>query len=114
MDKNRIQAIFRQHGEAFREKNNLSAIQLKAMQAIENCATESSGFHSFICDQCGHTEVAYNSCRNRHRPNCQWLKQQIWVDKAKSQLLPVKYVHFGFYLAGDSERIRDDQPQVGL
>jgi len=98
MEKNPIQSIFRQHGEAFRMSNNLSVVQLKAMQAIEKCATEQAGFHSFICDNCGYSEIAYNSCRNRHCPNCQWLKQEIWIDKVKSQLLPVKYVHIVFTL----------------
>jgi len=96
MDKNWIQSLFLQHGERFRKENNLSAVQLKAMGAIEKCSTERSGFHSFICDSCGHTEIAYNSCQNRHCPYCQWLKQEIWVDKIKSQLLPVKYAHMVF------------------
>ena len=93
---NRIQQIFQRHGEAFRRENNLSPVQLKAMKAIENCATGHMGLHSFVCDSCGHTEIAYNSCRNRHCPHCLWLKQEIWVDKIKSQLLPVKYVHLVF------------------
>ena len=98
MDKNWIQTIFLQHGEMFRNDNNLSVVQLKAMQAIEKCSTELSGFHSFICDGCGHTEIAYNSCQNRHCPHCQWLKQEIWADKIKNQLLPVKYAHIVFTL----------------
>jgi len=98
MDTNRIQSIFLQYGETFRRENNLSPVQHKAMQAIEKCATERSGFHSFICDSCGHKEIACNSCRNRHCPHCQWLKQEVWVDKVKSQLLPVKYVHIVFTL----------------
>jgi hypothetical protein len=96
MDRNHIQTIFLGYGEAFRNGNHLSAVQIKAMQAIERCSTENAGFHSFICDTCGHTEVAYNSCRNRHCPHCQWLKQEIWIDKVKSTLLPVKYVHIVF------------------
>jgi hypothetical protein len=96
MDTNHIQTIFRQHGEAFRSANSLSAVQLKAMHAIESCATAEAGFHSFICDECGYTEIAYNSCRNRHCPHCQRLKQEIWIDKIKSELLPVKYVHLVF------------------
>ena len=98
MEKNCIQTVFRKYGETFRNQNKVSVVQLKAMRAIETCATESSGFHSFICENCGHTEIAYNSCRNRHCPHCQGLKQEIWVDKVKSQLLPVKYVHVVFTL----------------
>jgi hypothetical protein len=98
MEKNPIQSLFLHHGEAFRRQNNLSVVQLKAMSAIEKCSTERAGFHSFICDSCGHTEIAYNSCRNRHCPHCQWVKQEIWVDNVKSRLLPVKYVHIVFTL----------------
>jgi hypothetical protein len=95
---NLIQWLFLRHEKTFRENNNLSAVQFKAMQAIEKCSTERSGYHSFICDSCGHTQIAYNSRRNRHCPHCQWLKQEIWIDKVKSQLLPVKYVHIVFTL----------------
>jgi hypothetical protein len=98
MKKNWVQSLFLHYGEAFRGKSHLSVVQLKAMQAIEKCSTEQAGFHSFICESCGHTEVAYNSCRNRHCPHCQWLKQEIWIDKVKSRLLPVKYVHIVFTL----------------
>jgi hypothetical protein len=98
MENNPIQSLFLHHGEAFRRESTLSAVQLKAMSAIEKCATERAGYHSFVCDSCGYTEIAYNSCRNRHCPHCQWLKQEIWVDKVKSQLLPVKYVHIVFTL----------------
>ena len=29
------------------------------------------GFQADVCDNCGHIETAYNSCRNRHCPKCQ-------------------------------------------
>ena len=93
-----IQSLFQNHGERFRSKNNLSVIQLKAMNAIENCSTERMGFHSFECECCGHREIAYNSCRNRHCPHCQRLKQEIWIEEIKSRLLPVKYAHIVFTL----------------
>ena len=96
MDRNPIQTLFLRYGEAFRREHNLSTVQHKAMNAIESCATERAGCHKFICNCCGHTEIAYNSCRNRHCPNCQWLKQEIWVDQVKANLLPVKYVHVVF------------------
>lgn len=93
-----IQSLFQSHGERFRRENNLSVIQFKAMNAIENCSTERMGFHRFVCECCGHREIAYNSCRNRHCPHCQWVKQEIWIDRMKSKLLPVKYAHVVFTL----------------
>jgi len=41
--------------------------QLKVMSAIERCRTAALGGHVARCENaaCGHTIIAYNSCRNR-------------------------------------------------
>jgi hypothetical protein len=44
--------------------------QLKVMSAIERCRTAALGGMS-RCEDCAHTQIAYNSCRNRHCPKCQ-------------------------------------------
>jgi hypothetical protein len=93
-----IQDIFNRYGDGFSQGHSLSPIQAKAMNAIRNCRTAKMGGHASQCDKCGHIEVSYNSCRNRHCPKCQWIKQQVWIDRAKSQLLPVRYFHVVFTL----------------
>jgi hypothetical protein len=94
----RLQDIFIRSGEEFRRDHLLSPVQFKAMKAIEHCRTAAMGSHSYRCENCGHVEVVYNSCRNRHCPRCQWVKQQMWVDHVKSQLLPIRYFHVVFTL----------------
>ena len=94
----RLQDIFVRSGEEFRRDHLLSPVQFKAMKAIEHCRTAAMGSHSYRCENCGHVEVVYNSCRNRHCPRCQWVKQQMWVDRVKSQLLPIRYFHVVFTL----------------
>ncbi|MFC0656278.1 transposase zinc-binding domain-containing protein [Mongoliitalea lutea] len=54
------------------------------------------GSHSLSCDSCGTVKVCYNSCRNRHCPKCQYIKQHLWVEKLKYRLLPVRYFHVVF------------------
>ena len=58
--------IFRDHGPAWRQANagHVSLEQLKVMSAIENCRTAALGGHVARCDneECGHTQIAYNSC----------------------------------------------------
>jgi hypothetical protein len=46
----------------------VSLDQLKVMSAIERCRTAALGGHVARCENaaCGHTLIAYNSCRNRH------------------------------------------------
>ena len=54
------------------------------------------GGHLERCDSCGFERPAYNSCRNRHCPKCQSLAQVRWLNKQKSELLPVGYFHLVF------------------
>lgn len=88
--------IFGRHREDFLRKHNLCPEQAKAYQAIVNCRTSVLGGHADRCDHCGHIRQSYNSCRNRHCPKCQFIKQEQWVDKLKANLVPVRYFHIVF------------------
>jgi predicted Zn-ribbon and HTH transcriptional regulator len=81
--------IFRAHGESYRRAHPLPVSHLKIMQAVERCRTAALGGHLEQCDSCGYERPAYNSCRNRHCPKCQSLAKVKWLDKQKSELLPV-------------------------
>jgi predicted Zn-ribbon and HTH transcriptional regulator len=90
--------IFRAHGESYRRAHPLPVSHLKVMQAVERCRTVALGGHLEQCDSCGYERPAYNSCRNRHCPKCQSLAKVRWLDKQKSELLPVGYFHLVFTL----------------
>jgi hypothetical protein len=92
--------IFRRHGEAWRaaNKGHLSLTQRRVMTAIELCRTAALGGHVERCDDCAHTRIAYNSCRNRHCPKCQWSAAERWLDARQAELLPVPYYHVVFTL----------------
>ena len=59
-----IADIFRDHGPAWRQANagHVSLGQLKVMSAIESCRTVALGGHVMRCEDCSHTQIAYNSC----------------------------------------------------
>jgi hypothetical protein len=88
--------IFRAHGEAYRKSHALSEPQRKAMRAISACRTPVLGGRVEVCDQCGHQEVSYGSCRNRHCPICQSLSQARWIENRMERLLPTDYFHVVF------------------
>jgi len=94
--------IFRDHGSAWREANrgHVSLGQLKVMSAIESCRTAALGGHVARCENpaCGHTIIAYNSCRNRHCPKCQGAAAREWLAEREAELLPVPYFHVVFTL----------------
>lgn len=92
--------IFRTHGPAWRaqQSGHLSLGQLKVMSAIEQCRTAALGGDALRCNACGHEEISYNSCRNRHCPKCQARAAQRWLDARHADLLPVEYYHVVFTL----------------
>ena len=90
--------IFREYGPAYRATHNLSAAQHKAMEGIEKCRTTALGAHVDECDRCGHLEISYNSCRNRHCPKCRASQRSAWVDARELELLPIQYFHLVFTL----------------
>ncbi len=95
-----IADIFRAHGPAWRKANagHLSLGQLKVMSAIERCRTAALGGHLARCEDCAHTQIAYNSCRNRHCPKCQAAAAKEWLAARQAELLPVSYCHVVFTL----------------
>ena len=92
--------IFRDHGPAWRSANagHVSLGQLKVMSAIERCRTAALGGHVARCEDCSHTLIAYNSCRNRHCPKCQGAAAREWLAAREAELLPVPYYHVVFTL----------------
>jgi len=88
--------IFSRHADEFLKHHHLCPQQQKAFDAIIQCRTDKLGGHINRCDQCGHTRQAYNSCRNRHCPKCQFVKKAQWVDKLAANLPPVKHFHVVF------------------
>ena len=94
--------IFRDHGPAWRQANagHVSLGQLKVMSAIERCRTAALGGHVMRCEneKCAYTQIAYNSCRNRHCPKCQAAAAREWLAAREAELLPVPYFHVVFSL----------------
>src|SRR4030043_2311970 len=93
--------IFRQHGPAYRESHRLSRNALRVMRAIELCRTAVLGGHKDQYDHCGHLEISYNSCRNRHCPKCQTLRKEKWIEARREDLLPIEYFHVVFSIPSE-------------
>lgn len=88
--------IFASRAEHFLDSNRYSNAQKDAFNAIIKCRTAQLGGHIQSCNSCSHKRQAYNSCRNRHCPKCQFVKKAKWVDKLSGNLPPSKYFHLVF------------------
>jgi hypothetical protein len=95
--------VFHHHGAAWRKANagHVSLDQLKVMAAIEQCRSAALGGHVERCQDCGHSRIAYNSCRNRHCPKCQGALARDWLAAREADLLPVGYFPLVFTLPAE-------------
>ena len=75
---------------------SLTSAHCRVVEDILRCRTSDAGSRSEQCDQCGQKHILYNSCRNRHCPQCQAIARIRWVQNRMEELLPVPYSHVVF------------------
>lgn len=75
------------------------------MRDISVCRTGALGGHRDVCTGCGCEREVFNSCRNRHCPKCQALRQARWVSARMQRALPVRHFHVVFTLPAELREI---------
>lgn len=110
----RLADIIREHGAAFlaRHDARLTWEQKQALRAVAACRTAQLGGHVFRCVGCGHDRIAYNSCRNRHCPECRASAPAAWLEQQAEYLLPVEYHHVVFTLPEQTHRVAQLNPRT--
>ena len=94
-----VNGILRAYGKEYRKNHPFqSSHERKIMASIEACRTEKLGGRIEVCEECGHTVKIFHSCRNRHCPQCQFLKKEEWISRKKHQVFPFQYFHAVFTL----------------
>ena len=96
MDKPTVQDIFLRFYPRYLDTYHPSPQQSQVAHCIINCKTGAYGANVSICEDCGHPQVHYNSCRNRCCPMCQALPKELWMDKRREDVLDAPYFHVVF------------------
>jgi hypothetical protein len=96
-----IQQILQDYGQAYAMKHPLSFQQVKVMQHLCDCRTDACGTHHDVCDHCGYEHVLYNSCKDRHCPQCQVFKKETWINQRKAEVIETPYFHVVLTLPKD-------------
>ena len=91
-----VQCIFQRFYPEYQKKHISSSQQARAAEDIMNCRMEAMGGHVYGCEECGYSTVQYNSCRNRHCPQCQGVAKAVWIDKRSKDILNAPYFHVVF------------------
>ena len=58
----------------------LTPEQRRTLDDLARCRTAALGGHVLECPQCGHRQISYNSCGNRHCPKCQATASARWLE----------------------------------
>ena len=108
--------IIRAQGDRFLDgqRDPVNYQQLKVLKAIARCRTAALGGHIDDCPRCGHQAISYNSCRNRHCPKCQILKQELWAEAQEALLLPTLYFQIVFTVPRELHAFFHRAPEVCL
>jgi Putative transposase/Transposase zinc-binding domain len=93
--------IFRRHFATARARHSLGPREQRVARDVMFCRTAVLGGHLQSCTSCELQRPAYNSCRNRHCPKCQALRQARWVEQRCSRILPTHCFHVVFTLPGE-------------
>lgn len=94
-----VNDVVRLHGDAYLRAYPRTPLQeRKVLRSLAICRTEHLGGRIETCINCGHRVILYNSCRNRHCPQCQAMKKEKWILERKSEVLPFTYFHIVFTL----------------
>jgi Putative transposase/Transposase zinc-binding domain len=90
----------------------LTPEQHRALKDLASCRTAALGGHVLGCTECGHRQIAYNSCGNRHCPTCQATAAARWLEARAAELLPTPYFHLVFTLPNALDRIALANPRI--
>jgi len=100
MTRPEVADVFREFEPTFLDRygEKLLSQQRRAFLDIVSCRTAALGSHLRRCDACGHEEISYNSCCNRHCPKCEGTKRREWLEREAAHLIDAEYFHVVFTL----------------
>jgi len=96
-----ISLAIERFGPVFAEKYHPTARVATTLQHIRDCRTEAMGGRRLVCPECGHEEIVWNSCRDRHCPNCQQAPREAWLASRKEELVSAVYHHAVFTIPSE-------------
>jgi hypothetical protein len=113
-DRLRLADLMAAHGDEFLERYGpaLTPEAQRAFADVMACRTAALGGHARRCLACGHVEVHYRACGNRHCPGCGAGKRAAWLEREAQLLLPVPYHHVVFTLPHELHALSRQQPRL--
>ena len=91
-----LQHILNNHLDQLFAEGLFNSYQRRILRALKQCKTVAQGEHWQACDHCGEVKVHYNSCGNRHCPQCQGVNRERWLIEREHDMFDVAHHHVTF------------------
>ena len=106
-----IEAL-RRHVAAYRARVGFDPEVERVLGRVLACRTGALGTHQCVCEACGWTGVAANSCRDRHCPQCQGRATAEWLDARQERMLDLPHFQVVFTLPAELRPLARRNPRV--
>jgi hypothetical protein len=80
------------------QRMGFNAYSKSVFGQLSSCRTLANGYHLSQCSDCGHQQMQFHGCGNRHCLFCGHLGREQWVGQRQQELLPTTYYHVVFTL----------------
>jgi len=102
----------RRHFPAYTRRFAPDPHRLHTLRRLMACRTAALGAHTCVCKDCGWSAPLYNSCRDRHCPQCQGAQTADWLAAQQARMLPVEHFQVVFTLPAALRPIAFANPDV--
>ena len=102
-----IEAL-RRHVDRFGARYGSDPARMHVLNRLFACRTAKLGAHLCVCDACGWKAPVYNSCRDRHCPQCQGHATAKWLEARTERMLAVPHFQVVFTLPAELRPIAFD------
>lgn len=91
-----LQDLLAGHLHELSAQGLINSYELRILSALKACRTAALGGHWQACESCAEIKVHYNSCGNRHCPQCQGANRERWLLEREYDLFDVPHHHVTF------------------
>lgn len=96
-----LQRLLNNHLLQFISQRRIPLYQLKALERLSVCRTGVLGGHAQYCENNHLNGVWYNSCKQRHCPQCRGVATEEWLLNTKRVLLDCPHHHIVFTIPSE-------------
>jgi hypothetical protein len=91
----------RHHEDRYLGRHVPGPRRMNVLRRLLACRTKALGAHLIVCEDCGVKLPVYNSCLDRHCPQCQGPATAAWLEARRARMLPVPHFQTVFTLPAD-------------